>query len=34
MYKYFGTLKKGYFQMFQINVETGEVLCVKIRKCK
>lgn len=32
MYKYFGIYKKGRFQMFQINVETGEILCVKVKK--
>lgn len=30
MYKYFGVYKKGRFQMFQINVKTGEVLCIKL----
>lgn len=34
MYKYFGTYKKGCFQMFQMNIETGEILCIKVQKCK
>lgn len=29
MYKYFGTLRKGLLRMFQMNVKTGKIKCVK-----
>jgi hypothetical protein len=34
MYKYFGVYKKGRFQMFRMNIKTGEILCVEIKKWK
>lgn len=34
MYKYYGVYKKGHFLMFQINIETNEILCVEVKKWK